>query len=267
MIEIAEKTGRLADILFKISQREEERSSFNQRIAPIILYPSFILLLGFGVVVFLLGYVVPKMEKIFSSFHKELPLVTRLLISVGLFIKMYLPFALLSLLILAIAFNIAYLKWASFREKIDILLLKIPIYKKVAVAHFISNLSFLLNAYIPLVDAVVTSSEAINNVVFKSRLKDVAEKINEGVPIERAFEESNLFEKMFVSSISTGRRSGRLPDFVERIAVYYEKKIDSTIKAFLSVLEPATILLLGAIVGFIVMAIMIPLFSINQLVR
>ena len=113
----------------------------------------------------------------------------------------------------------------------------------------------------------MTSSEAVGNVVFKEKLKAVSEKINEGVPIEKAFEESGLFDKMFVSSVATGRRSGRLPDFIERISVYYEKRIDTAIKTFLSVLEPATILLLGTIVGFIVMAIMVPLFSINQLVK
>ncbi len=267
MIEIAEKTGKLADVLFKISQREEHRSSFNQRIAPVVLYPLFVLLFGFGVVVFLLGYVVPKMEKIFSSFHKELPFVTRLLVSIGLFVKAYLPLVLILLLILALALNVAYLKWSAFRKSVDSLLLKIYIYKKIAVTQFISNLSFLLNSYIPLVDAVLTSSEAVGNVVFKEKLKAVSEKINEGVPIEKAFEESGLFDKMFVSSVATGRRSGRLPDFIERISVYYEKRIDTAIKTFLSVLEPATILLLGTIVGFIVMAIMVPLFSINQLVK
>ena len=267
MIEIAEKTGKLADVLFKISEREEQRSSFNQKIAPVVLYPSFVLLFGFGVVVFLLGYVVPKMEKIFSSFHKELPFVTRLLVSIGLFVKSYLPLVLLFILVAAIVLNVAYFKWIAFRKRVDRVLLKIPIYRKITVTQFISNLSFLLNAYIPLVDAILTSSDAIGNAVFKERLKAVAEKINEGMPIEKAFEESGLFDKMFLSSVATGKRSGRLPDFVERIAGYYEKRIDTTVKTFLSVMEPATILILGTIVGLIVMAIMVPLFSINQLVK
>ncbi len=267
MIEMAERTGKLSDILFKISQREEEKSSFNQKVAPVILYPLFVMLIGFGVVIFLLGYVVPKMEKIFSSFHKKLPFITRLLVETGLIVKAYLPAILLFILIVSILVNIAYIRWGAFRKKVDAMLLKIPIYRKMAVAHFISNLSFQLDAFIPLVDAVLTSSEALGNVIFKDKLKSVAEKINEGVSIEKAFEESNLFDKMFISSMATGRRSGRLPDFVRRISSYYEKKIDTTIKTFLAVLEPATILILGAIVGFIVMAIMIPLFSINQLVR
>ncbi len=267
MIEIAEKTGRLAEILFKISQREEGKSSFNQRIAPVILYPSFVLLFGSAVVIFLLGYVVPKMQKIFESFHKQLPFITKLLVNIGIFIKSYFLFILVSFVLFFLAFDIAYLRIQSFRQRIDKFLLKIPIYKSIAVTQFISNLSFQLDAYIPFVDAVISSADAINNVVFKERLLRVAENINQGMAMEKAFEEAKIFDRMFISSIATGRKSGRLPDFIRRIANYYEKKIDLSTKTTLSVLEPLTILILGTVVGFIVMAIMVPLFSINQLIK
>ena len=267
MIEIAEKTGKLSEILFRIAQREEEKSSFNQKVAPVILYPLFVMLFGTGVVIFLLGYVVPKMQKIFESFHKKLPFITRLLVSIGLFINNYMPIILVLILVLLVVVNLAYFKIKFFRRKIDGFLLKIPIYRKIAVSQFVSNLSFQLDAYIPLVDAVISSSETIGNVIFKEKLSKVAEKVNEGVAVERAFEEAGIFDKMFISSIATGRKSGRLPDFIRRIANYYEKKIDLSVKTTLSVLEPLTILVLGTVVGFIVMAIMVPLFSINQLVR
>ncbi len=267
MIEIAEKTGKLPEILFKIAQREEEKSTFNQKIAPVILYPLFVMLFGTGVVIFLLGYVVPKMQKIFESFHKKLPFITRLLVNIGLFINNYMPIILVLTLTLLIVVNFAYFKIKFFRRKIDAFLLKIPIYRKIAVSQFVSNLSFQLDAFIPLVDAVISSSETIGNVIFKEKLLKAADKINEGVAVEKAFKEAGIFDKMLISSIATGRRSGRLPDFIRRIASYYEKKIDLSIKTTLSVLEPLTILILGTVVGFIVMAIMVPLFSINQLVR
>ena len=267
MIEIAEKTGKLPEILFKIAQREEEKSTFNQKIAPVILYPLFVMLFGTGVVIFLLGYVVPKMQKIFESINKKLPFITRLLVNIGLFINNYMPIILVLTLTLLIVVNFAYFKIKFFRRKIDAFLLKIPIYRKIAVSQFVSNLSFQLDAFIPLVDAVISSSETIGNVIFKEKLLKAADKINEGVAVERAFEETGIFDKMLISSIATGRRSGRLPDFIRRIASYYEKKIDLSIKTTLSVLEPLTILILGTVVGFIVMAIMVPLFSINQLVR
>jgi len=267
MIEIAEKTGKLSDILFKIAQREEEKSSFNQKITPVILYPLFVMLFGAGVVIFLLGYVVPKMQKIFESFHKKLPFITRLLVNIGLFINAYMPIILLLILVFVIVINFAYFKIKFFRKKVDGFLLKISIYRKIAVSQFVSNLSFQLDAFIPFVDAIISSSQTIGNVVFREKLLEVAEKVNEGMAVEKAFEESGIFDRMLISSISTGRKSGRLPDFIRRIANYYEKKIDLSIKTMLSVLEPLTILVLGTVVGFIVMAIMVPLFSINQLVR
>ncbi len=267
MIEIAERTGKLPEILFKIAQREEERSSFNQKIAPVVLYPLFVMLFGTGVVIFLLGYVVPKMQKIFESFHQKLPFITRLLVNIGVFINNSMPIILILILVFFLLINVAYLKVEVFRKKIDSFLLKIPIYRKVAVSQFVSNLSFQLDAFIPLVDAVISSSETVGNVVFREKLLKVADKINQGMAVEKAFEEAGIFDKMLISSIATGRKSGRLPDFIRRIANYYEKKIDLNIKTTLSVLEPLTILALGTVVGFIVMAIMVPLFSINQLVR
>ncbi len=267
MIEIAEKTGKLAEILFKISTREEEKSSFNQKIAPIVLYPAFVLTLGIGIVGFLLVYVVPKMEKIFASFHKKLPLITRMLIATGIFIKKYLLLILIIIALLAVALRLLYLRVASFRRRIDALLLRIGIYRKVVIAQFTSALAFQLEADIKLVDAIKGSAYVVKNTVFIEKAEEIADKINKGVAIDRAFKESGLFDKMFIASLATGTKSGRLPDFIRRISIYYDKKLSALLKSTISLVEPVAILTLGLIVGFIVMSIMVPLFNINQLVK
>ncbi len=267
MLEIAERTGKLSEILFKISEREENRSSLNQQMAPIVLYPVFVLTLGMGIVGFLLSYVVPKMEKIFLSFHRELPLVTRILIFSGIFLKKYLFILFTSIISSILLLYFLYLKNNLFRQKADGLFLKIPIYRKILISHFTSNLSFQLDAGINLTEAIITSAFATNNIIFQKFIMEVAEDINEGGPVDKAFSKTKLFDTMFIASLSTGRRSGRLPDFIRRISKYYEKKINTTIKTTISLLEPISILLLGAIVGFIVMSIMLPLFSINQFVK
>ncbi len=267
MIEIAEKTGKLADILFKIARREEEKNSFNQQITPVILYPAFILTLGMGIVSFLLVYVVPKMEKIFLSFHKKLPLLTRMLIASGIFIKHYL----LIIIVLAVFFifiiRFLYVKNLNFRTKIDGLLLKISLYRKIVVAQFTSALSFQLNADIKLTEAIINSSYIVRNMVFINKLQDTAQKINTGSPIDKAFKEAKLFDSMFIASLAMGTKTGRLPDFIQRISLYYDKKLSSLLKTTVALVEPVAILFLGLVVGFIVMSIMVPLFNINQLVK
>ncbi len=267
MIEIAEKTGKLADILFRIAKREEEKSSFNQKIAPVVLYPAFVLTLGMAIVSFLLVYVVPKMEKIFASFHKKLPFITRLLIATGVFIKHYFLAILLAVALLILILRLLYIKNRLFRGKIDGWLLNLGLYKRIVITQFTSALSFQLNADIKLTEAVLSSSHVVRNSVFREKMKEVAEKINTGFPIDQAFKETGLFDSMFIASLAMGKKTGRLADFIQRMAIYYDRKLSTIIKTTVSLVEPVAILLLGLIVGFIVMSIMVPLFNINQLVR
>ncbi len=267
MIEIAEKTGKLSDILFKIASQEENKNSFNQRIAPVILYPAFILTLGLGIVSFLLVYVVPKMEKIFESFHRKLPFITRLLIASGIFLKHYFVLIVATILVLAVILRLLYKKNGSFKKAADKILLTIPIYRKIATSQFTSSLAFQLNADIKLVEAIKNSAYVVKNSVFIELLEEVAQKINTGVAIDTAFKETNLFDSMFIASLTMGTKTGRLPDFVERISRYYDRKLSSLLKTTVALAEPFAILLLGLVVGFIVMSIMVPLFNINQLVK
>ena len=267
MIEIAEKTGKLSEILFKIAFREEEKNSFNQKIISVIAYPAFVLVFGLAIVGFLLIYVVPKMEKIFASFHKQLPFITRMLISIGIFLKNYFFIAVLFVLLIAVILRLLYLRDGQFRYFIEKQLLSIPLYKRITVARFTSALSFQLDSDIRLVDAVLNSRMVVKNFVFRDIMESIAKKIEDGVLVDAAFREANIFDSMFIASIATGQKSGRLNDFVRRISEYYEKKISSVLKTIVSVSEPAAILFLGLIVGFIVMSIMVPLFNINQLVK
>ncbi len=267
MIEIAEKTGKLADILFKIASREEEKNSFNQKIAPVILYPAFILTLGMGIVSFLLAYVVPKMEKIFLSFHKKLPFITRMLIASGVFIKHYFLLIIAISLMVIFAIRVLYIKNKTFKKAVERLLLNIPLYRKIAISKFTSALAFQLDADIQLTEAVKNSAYVVKNSVFIELLENVAEQINSGVAVDRAFREINLFDSMFIASLSMGTKTGRLPDFINRISSYYDKKLSVLLKTTVALVEPAAILFLGLVVGFIVMSVMVPLFNINQLVK
>jgi len=267
MIEIAEKTGKLSDILFKIASQEENKNSFNQKIAPVILYPAFILTLGLGIVSFLLVYVVPKMEKIFESFHKKLPFITRLLIASGVFLKHYFVLIVAATFILIIVLRLLYKKSSPFKKASDKLLLSIPIYRKIATSQFTSALAFQLDADIKLVEAIKNSAYVVKNSVFIDLLEEAAQKINAGIAIDTAFKETNLFDSMFIASLTMGTKTGRLPDFIERISRYYDRKLSGLLKTTVALAEPIAILLLGLVVGFIVMSIMVPLFNINQLVK
>ncbi|GMT43474.1 MAG TPA: type II secretion system F family protein [Deltaproteobacteria bacterium] len=267
MIEIAEKTGSLYKVLFTIANYEENKGALRYKLLSAIAYPAFILSLGVAVVSFLLIYIVPKMQHIFLSLHKSLPTVTKVIIAVGSFMKSYFLESFVFAVIGIVIFRFAYLRVEKFRNTIEKFLLGISAYRKLRIARFSSVLAFQLKAGIPLVDAVRSSYTVISNHLFCKRMEEAAENIEDGMAVDRAFERAGLFDRMFIASINTGQRSGKLSEFIGRMADYYEKDVDKLLKIVVSAAEPAAILFLGVVVGFIVMSIMVPLFDINQLIK
>ncbi len=267
MIEIAEKTGQLHKVMFTISGYEENKGALRNKLLAAVAYPAFILSLGIGVVSFLLMYIVPKMQHIFMSLHKNLPTVTKILIAVGTFMRNNFLDAFIFTIFAFVILRMAYKRIEKFRNVIERFMLGIFLYRKMLITRFSSVLAFQLKAGIPLVDAVRSSFTVVNNHLFHKQMEQTAQNIENGTAIDRAFDATGLFDRMFIASINTGQRSGKLSEFVGRMADYYEKDIDKLLKIVVSAAEPVSILFLGVVVGFIVMSIMVPLFDINQLVK
>ena len=267
MIKIAEKTGNLSEVLFKIASYEEEENTFRQKIVSALIYPSLILTLGIGVVSFLLVYVIPKMQKIFTSLHKDLPLITKVLIVSGVFLKRYFLLAAIFLTLSILGFKFAYSRCGKLRSSIEKALLRISIYRHFLITRFSTTLAFQLNAGIPLIEAIMQGAKVNKNGIFQHYMRELAQKIKDGAPIDKSFNETGLFDTMFITSIATGQKTGRLPEFIQRMAGYYEKRLELFLNRIVSLAEPVCILFLGLIVGFIVMSIMMPLFDINQLIK
>jgi len=128
-------------------------------------------------------------------------------------------------------------------------------------------LGFQLEAGIPLIEAMMQARLVVKNSIFHKQIETAAGKIKDGTPLDLSFQQIGLFDHMFIASLNTGQKTGKLGEFVKRTAVYYERELDKLLKQLLALSEPISILILGLIVGFIVMSIMVPLFDINQLVR
>ncbi len=267
MIAIAERTGNLSQILFKIAHYEEEKGNLSQRLITTLIYPVFVISLGSGVVSFLLIYVVPKMQKIFASLHKELPSITRLMIKMAIFLHHYFLYLMGLILAFFLLIRLMYAYLRGFRTWIEKAFLSLSIYKKFLIARFTSVLGFQLEAGIPLIEAMMQARLVVKNSIFHKQIETAAGKIKDGTPLDLSFQQIGLFDHMFIASLNTGQKTGKLGEFVKRTAVYYERELDKLLKQLLALSEPISILILGLIVGFIVMSIMVPLFDINQLVR
>ncbi len=267
MVRIAEATGGLADVLLNIAAYEEGKKEREGKIKSALTYPLVVGLIGSGVVGFLLGYVVPKMEKIFQSVKIDLPLSTSLLIAAGSFLRNY-------GLLLSVACGIAivslcrmYRRSGLLRRRVDSLLLRLDVLRKAVMARISELLAFQLREGIPLVPALLGCKGVVNNVLIKEEMQRLALEVEKGKPLSEGLKDSDLFDEMLRAAVLTGENTGELAAFLERMAYYYRKDVEGIMGRLTSLAEPVFILILGLVVGFIVVSIMTPLFEMNQLVK
>jgi type II secretory pathway component PulF len=267
MVRIAEATGGLADVLLNIAEYEERKKEREGKIKSALTYPLVVGLIGSAVVGFLLGYVVPKMEKIFQSVKIDLPFSTTMLIAIGSFLRNY--GLLLSILcgILIIVGVRVYRNSVPLRKKVDRLLIGVEVLRKAVMARISELLAFQLREGIPLVAALNGCRGVVNNLLIKEEMQRLALEVEKGKPLSEVLKDSPVFDEMLLAAVLTGEKTGELAGFLERMGYYYRKDVEKIMGRLTSLAEPVFILILGLVVGFIVVSIMTPLFEMNQLVK
>ncbi|MDR2884165.1 MAG: type II secretion system F family protein [Deferribacteraceae bacterium] len=267
LVKASEKVGRLAEVLMDIAEYEEQKGKNTDKLTSAIIYPSFIMTAGMGVIVFLLVVIVPKMQGIFNSVKQELPSVTKAMLAMANFTKNYGLLVFFLVVVGAITLQYMYRKNEKFRMRMDRRLFKIDMVAQSAMTRFAHILSFQLKEGLPLTDALYYATLTVNNRYMKSVLEDVRGSVQAGVKFSTAVKEVGIFPELFPAAVSTGEKSGNMPELLERVNIFYAKKIDKAVSGFLSILEPLFIVLIGGMVGFVVVAIMLPLFDINTMVQ
>ncbi len=267
MVRIAEATGGLADVLLNIAEYEERKKEREGKIKSALTYPLVVGMIGSAVVGFLLGYVVPKMEKIFQSVKIDLPVSTSVLIAVGSFLRSY--GLLLSILagVTVVAGVRMYRNSPPLRKRIDSLLIGKEVFRKAVMARITELLAFQLREGIPLVAALNGCRGVVNNLMIREEMQRLALEVEKGRPLSEGLKDSPVFDEMLMAAVLTGEKTGELAGFLERMSYYYRKDVEKIMGRLTSLAEPVFILILGLVVGFIVVSIMTPLFEMNQLVK
>lgn len=266
LIEASEKVGKLSDVLMDIAVYEEERKKAFDKVKSAVVYPMTVLVIGLGVVGFLLSYVVPKMNNIFESMNREIPSSTQVMIFVGNFIKDYGMFMGLVFFLLIISLQYIYRKNRNVRLKIDKKIFSINFFKEALIGKISHMISFLLAEGLTLTQAITLSSKTINNLFLQNNLEDVVEDIKSGKTFSFSAERKKIFPEIFVAAVKTGEKSGELSEILDRIGEFYSKRVDKYTTTFISLIEPLFIVFIGVVVGFIVLSIMGPLFDLNTIV-
>lgn len=263
-----EKSGHLDVVLNRLADYTEQQFQMKQKIQHALIYPVLMVFVSIAIVGFLLEYIVPKMVAVYSNIKQDLPTMTKFLIALSQGVSTYGLYVLLALIIVIILFRRALKKNINFRGKFHAFLLNIPLLghtiKTVNTARFARTFAILSSAGIPVLEAMNISSQLITSLPIRDAVADATNRVREGANIYLALKQTTYFPPMSLHLIASGETSGRLEAMLECAANNQEGDITRLIETILALFEPVIILIMGAVVLFIVLAVLLPIFQLDQ---
>ena len=267
-VSAGEQAGQLDSVLERLADYTESRHGLSQKVTQALIYPIVLTCLSFTIVTFMLIYIVPKVVGVFESTGQELPILTRGLIGLSGFVQSW-WWAIIAVAVGGVVAARRLLRQETVRRRVHRSLLKLPLVGRVVrgvnTARFTRTLSILSASGVPVVEGLAISATVVGNLPMRDAVEEATVRVREGAAIGRSLSQSKLFPPMSIHLISSGESSGELDEMLERAANHQESEMDSLLSAMLNFLEPALIILMGAMVLTIVLAILLPIFQLNQL--
>jgi general secretion pathway protein F len=265
-----ESSGHLDTVLERLADYTEGREQIRQKVLGAMLYPIVLTILCAGIVSFLLAYVVPKVVAVFETNKAKLPLITTIVVGTSNFLRHY---GLLLIVVIGLAI-FAFSRWVrdpAALRRVHRLLLRLPLVGKLQrgfnTARFTRTFSILTASAVPVLDALRIASEVITNLPMRDAVAEASARVREGAPIGRSLAASRMFPPMMIHLISSGESSGELEAMLERAAVNQEQEVNTLVTAMTGLLGPLLIVAMGMIVMVIVIAMLLPIFEMNSLIR
>jgi general secretion pathway protein F len=269
-VEAGEQSGHLDLVLERLAEYTENRQYLRQKTLLALFYPALLSIVAILVVVGLIAYVVPQVVQVFAHIHQDLPWLTRALITVSDFLRDWGGWLLLFLIVMAIGIRYSL----HFEKPLTLfhrLLLHTPLISRLErgmnVARFTRTLSILTESGVPMLEGLHITARVVSNNPIRQAILEATNKVREGSSLHAALAQSRLFPPMTLHLIMSGEASGNLENMLERAAIMQERELESLIGVVLGLFEPLLILVMGGIVLAIVLAILMPIFELNQLVR
>lgn len=264
MIESAEMTGNLDEVMERLALHYEKDAKINSRIKGAMIYPIVLSVISLVVVVFLITVILPTFTEMFTSSGTALPGPTVFMLAISDFIIGYWYIVLGGTFALIFILN-RYLKSEAGRYRFDALLFKLPVVKssidKIVTARFTRTLGSLLRSGIPLIGALEISGSVTGNVVIEEKINYIAREVEKGETLGIALKRTPTFGPMVVSMIQIGEESGSLDQMLDKSADFYEQELEDAIDKLLKLMEPLLIVIMAVIIGFIVISMALPMFE------
>ena len=265
-----EKSGSLVEVLDRYLTYQRLTLAVRKKILVSLLYPSVLICLVIGLIVFLVTYVVPNFAELYKSMDATLPAATRLLIAIGTTARTYVLAGVGCLILLAVLFYF-WSRRESSQETLDNIKIRIPlfgsIWTKYQVAQFSRVLSTLLVGGIPLVQGLETSGKSLGTALIKKALDRVAMLVREGRSLSHSLSTTGIFPPLSIDMMEVGESTGALPQMLNSVAEFYEDDVSTRITAVLSLIEPAIMIFMGIFVAFVLVALYLPIFSLADSIR
>jgi type IV pilus assembly protein PilC len=269
MIKAAEIGGILDQILDRLAQFLEREQEIIGKIKGAMVYPCCVLVFAIMMVFAMMIFVLPTFKDIFADFGGKLPAITAMMFTISTFMRNFWYLVLATPVGIFFGFKYYY-TLESGRWNLDKLKLRIPVIgelvQKMSISRFSRTLGTLVNSGVPMLRALEIVSETAGNVVIAKAVTDARNCVREGQKISAPLEASGMFPPMVTQMIDIGEETGRMSDMLIKVASFYDQEVEVAVKALTSLIEPALIIFLGGIVGFIVASIMVPMFTmINEI--
>jgi len=268
-IQAGEESGHLDAVLSRLAESIEQKDRLNKKIKTALIYPFLMVIVAISIVFFLMLFVVPKVITVFDNMDQALPPLTQGLLTFSDFIQNYWG-ALLGLIVAIWLMFIWLLKKEPSRYQIHSVLLKMPGIRRFLIysttARWARSLGVLLSSGVTIQEALKISAEVITLLPLKKLVQELAENVREGEAVATAMHKAKFFPPLLLNLIKTGEGKGQLDSMLIKGAEHYEFSVETSANTLVSILEPVLIIIMGAVVLTVVLAIMMPIFAMNQMV-
>ena len=259
-----EKSGSLGEVLDRFITYQRLALAVRKKLVMSLIYPSMLIVLVLGLMVFLVTFVVPRFAELYTSMAAKLPAATEILIAVGTTARGYIVFGFVALITAIVAFRF-WSKTESGEQVVDRWRLKMPlvgeIWIKYQVAQFSRVMGTLLVGGIPLLQAMETSASSLGTRLLKTTLSNAGQMVKEGQSLSSSLAQTKIFPPLAIDMMEVGESTGALPQMLSSVAEFYEDDVNTRMTASLSLIEPAIMIFMGLFVSFVLVALYLPIFS------
>lgn len=267
MVSAGESSGALEEVLARVADILEKRVQLTDKVKAAIAYPAMMAFVATGVVIFLLSYVVPGLTRLFVEMNRELPGPTKFLIAVSDFTRTYLV-VIIGVLCAGTIAIAAFHKSGEGKARLDRVVLRLPLFGpllfRLELARLTRTLGALMKSGLPVITAMEITERVIQNTLIAKAMREVRESVLKGDNVADAVRTTGMFPPVVYHLLATGQMSGNMEDGLIEIAEMYDAEVQTAVRTLTALLEPVILLIMGGVVAFIVLAILLPIFEINQ---